>query len=242
MRLSRLLAEGAVLPAPEHLELDAAGSRDALREWYRGEAAGVRIDLVQSLDGSAQGLDGTSETLSSGADRAVLGAIRAESDVVLIGARSFRAEGPLLPRRARLAVLTRSGELGGAAIPPGGPASSAVVTVLAPATAEARVRATLEGVELDFAPLPEAGAAGVDLGAALDALRDRGLPRIVCEGGPSLAAALIDAGRVDELCLSTAAAITGTGVPALGAPGPRGARLRQLAADELGNLYTRWAL
>ena len=35
--------------------------------------------------------------------------------------------------------------------------------------------------------------------AALAALRERGLASIVCEGGPTLAAQLVNAGLVDEL-------------------------------------------
>jgi riboflavin biosynthesis pyrimidine reductase len=71
-----------------------------------------------SLDGSAAGPDGTSSSLTMGADRAVLGAIRAESDLVLVGAATLRAEPHLVPRSTRLAVLSRSGDLGDAVLRP----------------------------------------------------------------------------------------------------------------------------
>jgi riboflavin biosynthesis pyrimidine reductase len=77
------------------------------------------VNLVVSLDGSAAGPDGTSGSLTMGADRAVLGAIRAESDLVLVGAATLRSEPSLVPRSTRLAVLSRSGDLGAAVLRPG---------------------------------------------------------------------------------------------------------------------------
>ena len=42
----------------------------------------------------------------------------------------------------------------------------------------------------------------VDLRHAIDELAARGLPQVLCEGGPHLFGALLAAGLVDELCLS----------------------------------------
>jgi len=44
----------------------------------------------------------------------------------------------------------------------------------------------------------------VDLHAAVEALRARGLARLLCEGGPSLFGSLLAADLVDELCLTVA--------------------------------------
>jgi len=76
------------------------------------------VNLVVSLDGSAAGPDGTSSSLTMGSDRAVLGAIRAASDLVLVGAATLRSEPHLVPRSTRLAVLSRSGDLGEARLRP----------------------------------------------------------------------------------------------------------------------------
>ena len=54
-----------------------------------------------------------------------------------------------------------------------------------------------------------AGDAAVDLAAALDTLTERGLGRVLCEGGPSLLAAVAAAGRLDELCLTLAPQLVG---------------------------------
>ncbi|NUT59013.1 MAG: pyrimidine reductase family protein, partial [Agromyces sp.] len=46
------------------------------------------------------------------------------------------------------------------------------------------------------------GAASVDVREMVDALAEAGLPQVLCEGGPHLFGSLIEADRVDELCLS----------------------------------------
>src|SRR2546429_47066 len=51
----------------------------------------------------------------------------------------------------------------------------------------------------------------VDLGAVRAALADRGLTRILCEGGPTLFADLAAAGQVDELCLTLSPLLAGPG-------------------------------
>lgn len=241
MILRRLLADGQdPTAAPPSVDVADSASRDTLRRWYAQPAARwLRLNLIASVDGSARGVDGTSETLSNSADRAILGVIRSLADVVLIGAETLRAEGYLLPRRSQLAVLTRTGELAGAGPQPG--RQHPPVLVLGPASAESRARATLDGVDVEFIALAEGGG-GVDPGAAIDALRDQGAESIVCEGGPRVAAAMLDAGLVDEICLATSPKLTGTAAPALGAPSPRELRLEQLLADETGGLYARWII
>lgn len=222
----------------EPVVVGADGARDRLRELYAPPSERwLRLNLVQSANGSAQGSDGTSDTLSSGADRAVLGAIRSLADVVLVGAQTLRAEGCLLPRRGRLAVLTASGELGTASAAPSRPGSR--VLVLGPASAEDRSRATLTAAEVDFVAL--SGTDRVDPADAIDALRARGAESIVCEGGPGLAAQLIEAGLVDELCLSFSPKLA-PGLPVLGDAPARDLELAALLADDAGGLYTRWLI
>lgn len=229
-------------PGPP-IQLGEPGVRDRLRELYRRDAGarGIRLNLIASIDGSARGDDGTSESLSSRADRAVLGAIRAESDVVLVGAATLRREGYLVPRTARLAVLTASGDLASAQL--GETADADKVIVLGPAGVRGRVATTLDAPHR-FIPL-ETGADGrVRLADALAALEGLGLSRILSEGGPTLAAALIAEGLVGELCLSTSPRLTGAGLPVLGgAQHPAvDARLAALLVDDAGGLYARWLL
>jgi riboflavin biosynthesis pyrimidine reductase len=46
------------------------------------------------------------------------------------------------------------------------------------------------------------GDVAVDLGVAVDAFAAAGVPQVLCEGGPHLFGSLLEADRVDELCLS----------------------------------------
>jgi len=54
-----------------------------------------------------------------------------------------------------------------------------------------------------------AGTGRVDLALAVDRLTERGLGRILCEGGPHLLAQLAAAGRLDELCLTLSPQLRG---------------------------------
>ncbi|WP_181134458.1 dihydrofolate reductase family protein, partial [Rathayibacter sp. AY1D5] len=69
--------------------------------------------MIASVTGSSTGSDGTSETLTNRVDRTILGVVREQADVVLVGAASVRAEGYRVPRRVPLAVVSASGDLAG---------------------------------------------------------------------------------------------------------------------------------
>jgi riboflavin biosynthesis pyrimidine reductase len=56
----------------------------------------------------------------------------------------------------------------------------------------------------EVADVVVAGSSTVDAHAAVDALRARGLHRILCEGGPTLFGTFIAADAVDELCITIA--------------------------------------
>jgi riboflavin biosynthesis pyrimidine reductase len=54
-----------------------------------------------------------------------------------------------------------------------------------------------------------AGEGQVDLVAALGELRSRGAGTVLCEGGPTLNASLLDGTGIDELCLTVAPLVLG---------------------------------
>ncbi|WP_414172404.1 dihydrofolate reductase family protein [Clavibacter tessellarius] len=109
----------------------------------------------------------------------------------------------MLPRRTPLAVATSSGDLAGHRFD--ADAEAGRLLVLCPPEARDRALATLDGVPADIVPVPLGAAADGRLSGddVIDALGRHGLTSVVCEGGPALAAALLAAGRVDELCLTT---------------------------------------
>ena len=93
----------------------------------------------------------------------------------------------------------------------------------------------------DVADVVIAGERHVDLGAAMSALRDRGLRRVLCEGGPHLLGDLVQAGLLDELCLSLSPLITAGTAPRIVAGDDVHASmtLRSLLEDS-GVLFARY--
>lgn len=201
------------------------------------------VNMAATADG-ATAVDGRSGGIGGPADRVVFHALRSVADVVLVAAGTARAEDYGPPRSrpdgspgARLAVVTRSGDLDpGAKLFSGG--DPIVVTCDAcPADRRAALAAVAEVVV--------AGDADVDLGAALDGLAERGAAVVLGEGGPTLNGQLVAADLVDEWCLTVAPLLAGgpakrASVGDRPASPPLGLVLdRVLAADE-GDLLLRY--
>ncbi|WP_375388388.1 dihydrofolate reductase family protein [uncultured Amnibacterium sp.] len=227
----------ALLPAPgETVDLEGDALRGWLADRYALDGAWVRVNLVVALGGQAVGGDGTSESLTGGIDRALLGVLRRSADVVLVGAGTLRAERLAMPRTAQLAIATLRKDFDPAALPQPAADGRRPMLLCPPGTAHAvqrRVGDAAEVVAVDGDP-----AASPRL--LVDALRERGFGRIVCEGGADVAGRLLTAGVVDELDLTTAPMLMdGAGV--LRSPGTAG-RLAGLLRDETDRLYARWTL
>lgn len=192
-----------------------------------GPGPHVRANFVTSLDGAVE-LDGHSRGLSSPADQEVFSTLRGLCDVILVGAGTARQEGygPARPGPARQEARRRQGL---SPVPP-----VAVVTrtleldLESPMFTEAVARPIVITVETAVADrraavarradLVLAGQGSVSMDVAVDALAERGLSRILCEGGPTLLAHVAAAGRLDELCLSLAPLLAGPGHHALLGP------------------------
>ncbi len=200
-----------------------------VRDW-------LRLNLVTSVSGSAAGADGTSETLTNRTDRRILGVIRGQSDIVLVGAQSVRAEGYRIPKTTTLGIVTGGGDLSGHRIEG---ADAARLVILCPERARVHAMASLPGAQIVSVPDVDGRMSAFDL---LQAVRSLGNRAIVCEGGPSLAAQFAAAGLVDEVCLTTAPQVTGTTLPSLGTVSftPFPVTLQRLLVDETSALYSRW--
>lgn len=74
------------------------------------ETLTIRLNLLLSSNGIV-GSDGTSHSLTNSEDRRILRIIRADADVVIVGAESVRKEGWFLPPQGRLIVLSTTGLL-----------------------------------------------------------------------------------------------------------------------------------
>jgi diaminohydroxyphosphoribosylaminopyrimidine deaminase/5-amino-6-(5-phosphoribosylamino)uracil reductase len=169
----------------------------------------VTLKMAMSLDGAIASQPGRAEWLTGEEARAFVHNARAEHDAVLVGAGTIRIDDPLLtvrphvvrhkPYRRVVACETdpiplRSRVL---AAPADAPADAYARTiVLAPAGARVRF-AELETVaEVVYAG--DQDAQQLDLRAALEALRARGIDTVFCEGGPTLAGRFIAAGLVQR--------------------------------------------
>lgn len=179
----------------------------------------VTLSMVSSIDG-ATAVGGRSGPLGGDTDRTVFRAVRALADVVLVAAGTARTEryGPVVlgdgaraarvaagrsPEVPRLAVVSRSLQLGGAADRFAEHARPPLVLTTDDAD---RARA---GALAGAAEIRRFGAGTVDLRAALRSLRSDGALVVVCEGGPILNSALVASGLVDELCVTIAPSLVG---------------------------------
>lgn len=231
---------------------------DGLYELYAYPARAprwVRGNAIISLDGGAT-TDGTSGGLGGLGDRRLFNVLRELADVVVVGAGTARTENysgaqmTVAQRRNRqqrgqseippIALVSRSGRLDHdlpvltrTEVPP-------LVLTCADAAADARSRLGAAAEVLDCSA---GDPAQVDPAAALAALVDRGLSRILCEGGPSLMGTFLEAGLLDEVCLTTAPVLVGGSAPRItagsGAVLTRMTRAH-LITDAEGYLYGRY--
>ncbi|MEV7868724.1 pyrimidine reductase family protein [Streptomyces sp. NPDC088124] len=219
-----------------------------------GCRAWLRANMVSTLDGAAQH-DGLSHAISSDADMRIFGVLRGLADAVVVGAETVRREG-YRPARAREAFAARRAAAGQRPAPaiavvtagldldlaaPLFTAPSVPTLVLTGAAAPPdRVRAA----EKAGAVVIVAGdGAGVDPARAVRALADRGLVRLLTEGGPRLLGQFVAADVLDELCLTLSPTLTAGGAQRIaGGPGvavPERFALASLLEQD-GFLFTRY--
>ncbi len=248
MRL--LLAEPPVLPvaSPEGDLDDAALSH--LYATPRTTAGWLRANFAMTVDGAITGADGRSGTINTPADHVVFELLRALSDAVVVGAGTVRAEGytalsvaetltsvraasgaaPDLP----LVVVSGRGDL------PTRLRDAAQGTVLLATTSSA------DGVDearevLGAEHVLLCGRTTVEPGQLVDQLHARGLTRLLTEGGPSLLTSLLQAGAVDELCLSlTPLVVGGEGHRITRGGALKGGFTPRLLVEHDGTLMGRW--
>lgn len=222
--------------AADGAAVDAAGLEAAYAYPLLADGATwLRANMVTSLDGATQGSDGRSRTVSSPPDRVALSLLRRLSDVVIAGAGTVRAEryGPV---DRPIAVVSRSLQLDDTA-PLFAEATHRTIVITvesAPADHRARLAAVADVIL--------AGDDELDVAAARQALADRGLTRLLCEGGAHLLAHIVAAGELDDLCYTlTPRMVGGHSARLLETPLPLESdwSLGHLIEDD-GTLLMRW--
>jgi diaminohydroxyphosphoribosylaminopyrimidine deaminase / 5-amino-6-(5-phosphoribosylamino)uracil reductase len=204
----------------------------------------VTLKLAATLDGRIATAAGQSRWITGPAARAMVHALRARHDAVMVGGGTARADDPALTvrglgidRQPVRVVVSRHLD-----IPEDGQLARTAREVplwLCHAAGSAGV-AAWEARGAVCLPCAVAGAQ-VAPESALQALAGKGLTRVFCEGGGGLAASLLGAGLVDEVVVFSAGMVIGAeGMPMVGALGvgaladaPRFglAEVRDLAGD-----------
>ncbi|HEV7526713.1 MAG TPA: bifunctional diaminohydroxyphosphoribosylaminopyrimidine deaminase/5-amino-6-(5-phosphoribosylamino)uracil reductase RibD [Acidimicrobiia bacterium] len=190
----------------------------------------VVAKLALSLDGRVAAADGSSQWITSPEARADAHELRADSQAIVVGAGTARADRPTLtvrdvavaPARSPLrVVLDARGR-----VPADGPlfdldlAPTFVVTTEAarPGAVDAW-RAAGAKVEV---VAPGAGGRGVDLDATFALLGREGVLQALVEGGGQLIGAIVEGGHAERVVAYVAPVLLGVdGVPGFALPGPR---------------------
>lgn len=196
-----------------------------LVELYRHpapEAGGwLRSNFVSSLDGSVQGSNGRAGSINTPSDHEIFALHRALADAIIVGASTVRREGyravDLTPwqEELRLAeglapyptlvIITKTAHLDPTiAATDAGEAGAVLVVTTSGKTAAELNPLRDAGIEVVDTHTPD-----IDLARVLDDLAGRGLPRMLCEGGPHLHRDLLAAGLVDEMSLTLAPVVVG---------------------------------
>jgi riboflavin biosynthesis pyrimidine reductase len=163
-----------------------------------GEAVAV-AQLGQSLDGRIATITGHSHYVNGPSAIRLLHVLRANVDAVIVGAGTARADDPQLTVRRRsagagLRMLANDGSrriVFGPVLPDDPP-----------------------GIET----LSAAGDAPLEPATVLAALAERGLARVLVEGGAATVSAFLAAGALERLCVLVAPLLIGSGPVGLNLP------------------------
>jgi riboflavin biosynthesis pyrimidine reductase len=239
----------ALLPRAETVDL---------YDWYGRDwlvTGGIRANFIASVDGAVTA-GGLSRGLQTEGDNRVFAVLRDLADVVLVGAGTARAEQyeavtPAgrrlqarrdhgLPDALPIAVVSASLDLDPASALFADASGAGRTIVVTSEAGPAERRTALAAV----ADVLVCGAREIDVDGLRATLADRGLTRVLCEGGPRLLGHLVDRGGCDELCLTISPLLVGPGpgrivggMPFDGAP--RGLSLHSLLEED-GALFARY--
>jgi diaminohydroxyphosphoribosylaminopyrimidine deaminase/5-amino-6-(5-phosphoribosylamino)uracil reductase len=185
----------------------------------------LTLKLATSLDGRIATGTGESRWITGPRARREVHLMRAQADAVLVGAGTVRSDDPKLDVRelglseARPVRVVVTGSL---ALPRDGYLGQTAREVplwlchhheADPARLKAWEEQGAEPIEVPFQADGQ-----LDLSAMMQKLGERGLTRVVCEGGSRLAAALLEADQVDEIVCYAAGLVLGDdAVAAVGA-------------------------
>jgi diaminohydroxyphosphoribosylaminopyrimidine deaminase/5-amino-6-(5-phosphoribosylamino)uracil reductase len=227
------------------LAAEAARLNDVYLHFLRTGRPLVHLKMACSLDGRIATERGTAQWLTGDAARHRAHELRHQYDAILVGVNTAATDDPSLtdrsgmPRRRPLVRVVLDHSLRT-------PAGSRLVESAAEAPVLIFVGADTNVDEwLGISPgveLVRSSASRIDPQLVLTTLAQRGLQSVLIEGGPTVAAAFLEAGLVDKVTFLIApiligggdapSVIAGKGVTNLAdAPRLHGVEVRQLGAD-----------
>jgi diaminohydroxyphosphoribosylaminopyrimidine deaminase / 5-amino-6-(5-phosphoribosylamino)uracil reductase len=213
----------------------------------------VMLKLAISADGKAAAAGRRPVAITGEATRQRVHLMRAQSDAIMVGIGTALADDPMLT--CRLPGMEKFSPVrivldSALRLPVGSrmvqSARQVPVWVVAGMNAPADAEQALRGQGVDVMRAAGGGSGRLDLAAVFKLLAQRGITRLMVEGGPTVAAALIAADLVDEAALFHAPKLVGPGgVNALGdlTVSDLTQRLKPVASETVGadrhDLYER---
>ena len=210
----------------------------------------VVLKMAQSLDGRVATVNGDSKWISGEASRALVHTWRGESDAIAAGIGTALADDPLLTARGPDAPRTPVRVIfdSAARLPLGSRllqtlAEAPVIVICSRDADGARLR-ELEGAGAEVL-LADGASPSERALTALGALGRRGVTSLFLEGGPTLAAAFLDAGEIDEARIFIAPILIGAGPTAVEGAGVAAvadaARAVSVSSRQVGDDVLVWA-
>lgn len=176
------------------------------------------LKFAQTLDGRIATATGDARWISGEQERRVSHALRAACDAVLVGIGTVVTDDPQLTVRmvpgaspARVVLDSTLRIPDGARVLRSDAATTLVTTPRAPAARRVALRE--RGLRVEVVG---AAPAGVDIAAALAALRRAGVQSLLVEGGARVITSMLAAGVVDRVVVGVAPTIIGAGTEAVG--------------------------
>ncbi len=212
---ARLKAAGIAVEVGEGAALAAEINAGFLLRVQEGRPL-FHLKLASSLDGRIATASGESKWITGEAARADGQRLRATHDAILIGAATAVADDPeltcrlpglagrspiriVLDSKARLAPTSKLATT----------ARLVQVWLLCTSAAPAASRKALQETGVEVVEVAANGEGRVDVAAAAWALGERGLTRVLMEGGGQVAASLLKAGLIDRISSYRAGLVLG---------------------------------
>ena len=192
MNLYRVVPDTAMLSLADDL------AQDTLRSWFRPNP-GWTWALVSTPSGETVDPEGSSRALSNPVDRAILTSMRDQSEAVVLGGSTLRAERVPIPQSGPLVVVSRTGDMRGHAVPeqsfrPGG------IWIVTPEDAPGHPASHFPpGVARH---LSLAGSGDVSPLALHRALHDEGITQVLVEAGRDLGSQCLEHRLIDSVNLT----------------------------------------